>query len=166
MNQKIETVSIFFPTMKKYTLCKNPRVSSCFGQRANFFWTTHYDISFKILFKMRLTSILLFTHKGFLHEPLRCGWRAFPAHPWGFMNSFMYWEYSMHIIERPNACYTHFLESIYWMEVLAENNLSLNHSALVRPLVRHAFVKIAENGVMQLCVMQCEAHLMSCIRPC
>ena len=31
----------------------------------------------------------------------------------------------------------------------------------VRPLVRNAFVKIAENGVMQG-----EAHLMSCIRPC
>ena len=25
---------------------------------------------------------------------------------------------------------------------------------------------LCSNAVMQLCVMQCEAHLMSCIRPC
>ena len=30
--------------MKKYTLCKNPRVSNWLEPRANFCWTTHYKV--------------------------------------------------------------------------------------------------------------------------
>ena len=63
-------------TMKKYTQCKNLRVSSCFGQRAYFFGPPI------MIFPLRFSSRCDW-HKRFLHEPLRCGWQAFPAHPSG-----------------------------------------------------------------------------------
>ena len=52
----------------RYTLCKNLRVSSCLGQRANFFWTTRYlaDSSLETVLSLSLSlaSLVFITAQG------------------------------------------------------------------------------------------------------